>query len=76
MSLSVEQNKKMKDLNTGGVIGGVIAWFVIIWLMSNESACLKLNSCDGGDMILFAVVSVGMLVPASIAALLISIIIK
>ena len=66
----------MKELNIYGVIGGIIVWFAIIWTLSNETACLKINSCDGGDMMLFSVISVGMIVPASIAALLVSIIFK
>jgi hypothetical protein len=59
----------MKDLNWAGLIVGVIAWFVIMWYATSQSACLKFNTCKSDDMFIFAIIGVGMLAPAWIAAL-------
>ena len=64
---------KMKDINGAGWVAGAIAWIIIMWYVTTQSACLKTNSCDGGDMILFAIIGIGMLAPAWIAASVVSI---
>jgi hypothetical protein len=62
-----------KDLNKGGVITGIIAWFVLINVLSSAISCAETSSCDGGDLILFSVLAVGMVAPAWICAVIASI---
>ena len=66
----------MKDINRIGFIVGVIAWFVIIIFTSTQISCQKFQSCGAGDLILFGIISVGMIAPASIVSLVVSIIFK
>ena len=63
----------MKDINRIGFIVGVIAWFTIIFFSSTQINCQKFQSCGSGDLILFGIISVGMIAPASIVALVVSI---
>jgi hypothetical protein len=58
----------MGKINTFGLIAGTIAWILIMWYASTQSACLKTNSCDGEDMVLFAIIGIGMLAPSWIVA--------
>ena len=50
----------MKKITAPGLIAGVISWILIMWYATAQSACLKTSSCDGGDLLLFAVIGIGM----------------
>ena len=63
----------MKDINRIGLFVGVIAWFVIIFFSSTQVSCQKFHRCGAGDLILFGIISVGMIAPASVVALVVSI---
>jgi len=64
----------VNKINPFGFITGIIAWFLIMWYSSTQGECLQTKSCDGGDMIMFAVIGIGMLAPAWIIANIVSII--
>jgi hypothetical protein len=60
-------------ISQSGIVIGVIAWFFSIFIAISSMACLKYgHSCDGFDLFLFAIISVGMLAPAYVAALIFS----
>jgi len=62
----------MNNITGKGWIAGIIAWILIMWYASTQSACLRTNSCDGGDLLLFAIIGIGMLVPSGFVAILVS----
>ena len=62
----------LDDINGGGIFCGFVTWILLMFAMSSSSACIDSNSCDGGDLILAAMIGVGMLGPAWIVALLAS----
>ena len=66
----------MRDVNRIGLIVGVIAWFAIIILTSTQVSCQKFERCGAGDLIMFGIISVGMIAPAWIVAFLASIFFK
>ena len=47
-----------------GSIVAVITWFILIIYMATQADCVKTSSCGADDMVLFGVISLGML-PAS-----------
>jgi len=66
----------MNRITGKGMVAGIITWLIIIWYSTTRMACLKTKTCDGDDLLLFAVLSVGMLVPAGFVAFLVSEIFK
>jgi len=61
-------------INKYGLIAGVIAWFLIMWFLVNDMECTKYDlCCDVGDLISVSVIGLGMLVPAFIVTIIISI---
>jgi len=60
-----------KDINTSGVVCGVLMWFIYIFGVISQTACLKAGYiCGGFDMLILAINAVGGLAPAYIAALI------
>lgn len=59
---------KMKIKNTKGFIAGFIAWIIFLLWGLSDSACLKSGVCGGWDLLLWSMISVGMLGPAWIIA--------
>jgi hypothetical protein len=57
-----------------GFILGVIAWFIIEYFVMTENNCTKSNSCGGGDLLLFGILSIGNLAPAYVVMSISSII--
>lgn len=47
-----------------GWVAGAIAWLGIMIYASTQAACMRFQTCDGGDLVLFAVIGLGMLAPA------------
>lgn len=62
----------MKKITGQGLVAGIIVWLAIMWYATTQSACLKTNSCGGGDLLLFAIIGLGMLAPSWIVASLVS----
>ena len=62
----------MKKITGCGLVAGTIVWLVIMWYATTRYDCLKTNSCDGGDLLLSAVIGIGMLAPSWIVASLVS----
>ena len=59
-----------KDINTSGVVCGVLMWFIYIFGVISQTACLKARYiCGGFDMLINALIAIGGLFPAYIAAL-------
>lgn len=55
-----------------GIIAGIIAWFGFCIYQANQGACLRNSSCDADDLVMFGVIAVGMIAPAAIVALVVS----
>lgn len=51
---------------------GAVVWAVCMYLAVVSQECLKLGTCDGGDMFLLGMIAVSMLAPAYIAMLIFS----
>jgi len=62
----------MNNINGGGIVAGIITWLCIMWYATTQSYCLRTDTCGSGDMFLFAIIGVGMLVPAWLVAMLVS----
>lgn len=62
----------MKKITGTGLVVGIIVWLIIMWYTTTQSECLSTNSCKGDDLILFAIIGVGMLAPAWLAAFFVS----
>ena len=61
------------DKFTGtGLVAGTITWLACIGITITQLACLKTDSCGGGDFFVFALIGIGMLAPAWIVAMLVS----
>jgi len=62
----------MKYLSGRGFFVAGILWFVIVFIGTlTLPPCVNTRSCDGGDMILSAVMGAGALVPAYYGTLVI-----
>ena len=57
-----------QEFNGKGIAIGFAAWFFLIFMMSNETACAKLSSCGGGDLIMNSFLAIGFGFPAWIVA--------
>ena len=64
----------MNKITIKGLITGIITWIAIMKLALSQATCLKpyANNCDSEDMFIFAIIGVGMLVPAGIITFLVS----
>lgn len=62
----------MKKITGIGLVAGIIVWLIIMWYATTQSKCLSTNSCKSDDLILFAIIGVGMLAPAWLAAFFVS----
>lgn len=58
----------MKDISGKGYIAGFITWIVIMIFTVTQASCLKTESCGGIDLLLFAIIGLGMLGPAWLVA--------
>ena len=63
---------KMEIKNTKGRVAGVVAWMIFLLWGISDLACLKASICGGWDLLLWSMISVGMLGPAWIVACLVS----
>ena len=65
----------MKEVTGRGFIAGLFVWLLATWGTAQEMACLD-SSCEAGDLMVFAVISVGFLAPAWLVADLASALLK
>ena len=65
--------KGMKDISPIGFFAGLIAWFVFVIISSGDMACVRNGGCDQGNLLLFSVISTGLIAPSWIVALVVSI---
>ena len=72
MKLLSNGRYSMNKITGKGWIAGIITWLAIIWYATTQMACLKTKTCDGEDLFLFAIISVGLLVPAGLVAFIVS----
>ncbi len=42
---------------------GAIAWLVVMFFAANDAQCVKMRDCDAGDLVMFACIGVGCLIP-------------
>ena len=68
--------KILQEFNVFGIVAGVLSWVGLVWWLAEESECSRYNSCDSGDMVQISIISLGLLVPAGIIALIASILTK
>tara|TARA_Y100000780_G_C13349579_1_gene288450 strand:+ start:29 stop:238 length:210 start_codon:yes stop_codon:yes gene_type:complete len=62
----------MKNLTGLGLFSGVALWLVLVSALAFRMRCLDRNTCEPSDFIMFAIMALGLIVPAAITAKLIS----
>lgn len=62
----------MRPISASGYIVGAIAWLAFAVLVAFESNCAEFGECDRIDLIMNSVISLGMLWPAWVLALIVS----
>ncbi len=62
----------MAEINRKGFIAGGIAWLVLVGFLPTAADCAKHANCDAGDLFLHSIVTMGMLAPAWLVAVLTS----
>lgn len=62
----------MGKISGVGLVAGAIAWLVIVSYTANQADCMRFNTCKTDDMVLFAIIGLGMLVPSWIVASVVS----
>ena len=62
----------MEEINGKGMFAGIVAWLLIVVIASYQADCLRYNDCGRNDLILYAIISVGMLAPAWLVAVMVS----
>lgn len=62
----------MGDIDGKGILIGIVVWVALISIMVSEMACVKYDRCGTDDLMLLAVISVGLAIPSAIVALLTS----
>lgn len=61
-----------EEITQRGVICGAVVWLICIVISVLNADCLNYRNCGAGDMLLMGIISVAMLGPAYLAALLVS----
>ena len=59
-------------ITPAGIIAAAVSWLVVMFFLASDSPCLPTSSCSADDLVLFAFLGLGMLVPAGIVALAVS----
>ena len=62
----------MEEINGKGLLAGIVTWLLIVVIASYQADCLRYNGCGRNDLILHAIICVGMLVPAWLVAVMVS----
>jgi hypothetical protein len=62
----------MNEINGKGFAVGAIVWFALIFYAAQQGECVRYGSCGSEDLIIFSVISMGLLAPAYILARLTS----
>lgn len=62
----------MKDISPIGFVAGLIAWCVFVVIASGDASCVRNGGCDQGNLLLFSVISMGLIAPSWIVALVVS----
>lgn len=73
-SLNQKQEVRVFDekITSSGIVAGVVFWIGAVIYGANQAACLNTNNCGAEDIFLFAIIAIGLLVPAYIAVLMFS----
>lgn len=53
-----------------GWAAAIAAWMILDFMLIRGLACLKADRCSSGDMMLFALLSLGLVVPAYVIGLI------
>ena len=62
----------MKNLTGLGLFSGVALWIILVSGLAFRMSCLDRNSCEPSDFMMFAIMVIGLIVPATILAKLLS----
>jgi hypothetical protein len=62
----------MKNLTGVGLFSGLFVWFAAVLISANGVACLDSGQCESSDFVMFAMISVGFVAPATIIACIMS----
>jgi hypothetical protein len=69
-------NESDYELNTIGIVLGFIAWLSLMIITAGDSECARNQRCGADDLVLSAIIGIGMLVPSWLLALVISNLLK
>lgn len=59
-------------ITPAGIAAAGVAWILMMFFLASDSACLQSSSCTADDLVLFAFIGLGTLVPAGIVAVVVS----
>jgi hypothetical protein len=62
-----------EKINKKGFLAGIVSWVIIIIFAINQGSCVNYHGCDSGDLFLMSIIAVGMIAPAYLIAITISI---
>lgn len=62
----------MEKLNKNGYIAGVLVWILAVMFASTRMDCLNYRSCDAVDMFMFGFISISLIAPGWIVAIVVS----
>lgn len=60
-------------ISTTGFWVGVIAWVAMVFLLAMQSSCAEFKACGTGDLVMSGLLAAGMLAPAWVVAVVVSI---
>ncbi len=60
------------QITKAGVVSGAVFWLLVMFFVAADSSCVDTESCGPSDLVLFAIIGLGMLVPSAIAAFIVS----
>lgn len=62
----------MHPVNGKGFLAGAVAWLTYIFVASYRASCAEFKDCGAGDLMLYSLIAVGMLMPAWLLASFVS----
>lgn len=58
------------DAEEKSVCVGIVVWLILAYCVSQNSACLKSNSCESGDFFISAILAISAVAPAWLASII------
>lgn len=62
----------MSKIDGKGMIAGIIAWLVLMAMMSAGMACIDTRSCGSEDFLMYGLIGIGLMAPSYFVAAVVS----